>query len=373
MKVISTGSAMAWQLAARIAVSVKSQYIEQEHLLAGIFSLDKLVEEGKKTDSKRTVDVSMRSRLALESECRTLQELLDDYGLTFNHVRKIILSRLVRGSYDQKEDVILRSVECKRMFARAQELASSAKISSFSTLQLLCAIIETPNTMVEHVLEELHVLPLLIKQKSLALADCKGVYATSIETNECGSLDTYCFFPQGKTEAVTMLAGKIIGSGDLINGIGELELCCLLEDRNQLIRGIVDRCGKGDIAVPVEQGLLALFSSPVHAIESAIELQKAIPETDRLKIGLGIMQGDACKRKGVRAVEVAGTSIDSIRGMIRDISAGDILITGDVVSQLEDLSGGGFAWEQTGATIYGTGKNAVNVFRLTGFRDGENL
>jgi len=369
MKVISTGSTMAWQLAARIAVSMKSQFIEQEHLLAGIFSLDKLIEEGKKTDSKRTVEISMRSQLALESECKTLQQLLDDYKLGFDQVRKTILSRLTHGSYEQTEDVIHRSTECKRMFTRAQELATADGIASFSTLQLLSAIIEIPNTVVEQVLEELHILPLLMKQKLLALARRKGVYATSIETGENDSLDTYCFFPKGKKEAVIILVGKIVGSRDLIIELGELELCCLLEERNQLIKKIIARCGNGEMAATVEEGLVVLFASPADAVESALEIRDVISESDRLKMGFAVRQGTITKTKDARTAAVSGTSIDTARFMVRGTRPGDILVTEDIVNQLVKFSEGRIIWEPAGTCSPPGCETTDTIYQLTYLTD----
>ena len=359
-KYLSTGVSMAWQLAARIAGSLKHEFIEKEHVFVGIFSLDKLVEQGQTAESKKKVDISLRSQLALEDECSTLQELLDDYRITFEQLRKNVLVQMKPGTSTQTEDVIHRSDHCKAIFTRAEQMAKLAG-ASFSCLHLLSSLMEVPGNIIDNALEELRILPHQLKQKIINTAGRKNVYATTFDNQE---LNTCYMFPQAKKdEPVTILAGKVAGSKNLIEELGELQLCCLLEDRNQLISGIIDRHNKGEIVKSVEQGLLIVFSSPMDAVESACELQNSIPGHDDLQMGLGIDRGVIKRQESGRAVEVSGEPVSLARKMAKAAKGGDILASEDVVNQVGATSSENVTWEPAGTCTSESGDKPVKVYK----------
>jgi len=365
-KYLSTGVSMAWQLAARIAVSLKHEFIEKEHVFAGIFSLDKLIEQGRTTESKKKVDISLRSQLALEDECNTLQELLDNYRVTFEKVRKNVLVQMKPGTSTQTEDVIHRSENCKMIFTRAEDMAKYAG-ASFSCLHLLSILMEVPGTVIDQALENLRILPHQFRQKIVTSAGRTNVYATTFNKPE---LNTCYMFPQAKKDdPVTVLAGKVAGSKNLLEELGELQLCCLLEDRNQLISGIVDRHNKGEIVKSVEQGLLVVFSSPMDAVESACELQNSIPDHDDLQMGLGIDRGVIKRQESGRTVEVSGEPVTLARKMVKSAKGGDILASEDVVNQVGATSSGDVIWQPAGTCSSPGGEKTESIYRLTALTD----
>jgi ATP-dependent Clp protease ATP-binding subunit ClpC len=142
MKELSTGATAAWQIAAAEAGGAKHQYIEKEHLLIGIYSLEKvLMAAGQLRLDPRTVQ-------ALRTEYRTI----DCPGIYAAQLRRQIRSKLGAGNYQHTGNVIHRSETCKNIFKRADELAVS--LQTFSCLHLLAALLEDPGDTISSVLHE---------------------------------------------------------------------------------------------------------------------------------------------------------------------------------------------------------------------------
>ena len=370
-KYLSTGVTMAWQLAARIAVSLNHEYIEKEHIFAGIFSLEKLVQQGSVAEGKKKVDISDRSRIALEEECGILQEVLDDYKVTFEQLRKGILIQMRPGKSKQAENTIHRNYNCKLIFMRAEMMAKAAGSKYYSCLHLLAILMDSPGVIIENALANLRILPRQFRQKICTVANRTNVYATAFDTGT--EVNTCFMFPQEKKKPLTIIAGEVVGSKDLIETLGELQLCCLLEDLNQLVRMIVDRHGCGEIIDPVEQGLLVVFSSPKKAVKSTFELQKSIPPHDELKMSFGLDRGVIKRQESGRAVDVSGESVLLARKLAKSTGAGDILASENVIKQVGDTISGGITWEPAGTCTSEPGKEPVYVYRATTRKEAADL
>ncbi len=353
---------MAWQLAARIAVSLKHEFIEKEHLFIAIFSLEKLIEQGSGPDGTGKIDISLRSSQALKKECQALEELLTDFGVTCDQLRKGVLVQLRPGTSTLTEDVIHRNYNCKLIFTRAEELAKLAG-ASFSCLHLLTILMKNPSSIIDNALNRVRILPRLFWQKLLTATGQTNVYATTFQTPE---LNTCFMFQEDKTaKHHTILAGRIIGSKDLIEELGELQLCCLLEERNELIKRIVERNGRGEMIKSVEKGLLAVFSTSMAAVESAVDIQEGIPKQDQLQMGFGLERGVINRSEAGRSVEISGDAVTLAQKMAKIATGGEILASEEVFKQVGSTSVGNVKWEPAGSCEVAPGKPAISVHKAT--------
>ena len=163
MKDLSVGASLAWRLAAGETGAAKHQYIEKEHILIGICSLEKELRGGD-------AEITPHARQLLEAEHDDIEDLLRAFELDSTPLRRQVRERLGKGDYRRSEKVVHRSDACKRVFDRAGELAGAS--SEISCLHLLAAILEEPGGIIGGVLAEAGVQPAALRER--ALADAAG-------------------------------------------------------------------------------------------------------------------------------------------------------------------------------------------------------
>ena len=146
MKESLTGASIASQIAAEGARGAKHQYIEKEHLLIGICSLEKVLMAG----GKLTLD--RRTARALRTEYRAIEDVLHGSNIDTIQLRRHMRSQLGEGNYQHTEKIIHRSEACKNIFKRAAELAASPK--TLSCMHLLAALLEEPGDIISSVLHD---------------------------------------------------------------------------------------------------------------------------------------------------------------------------------------------------------------------------
>ncbi|MEN6454187.1 MAG: Clp protease N-terminal domain-containing protein [Prolixibacteraceae bacterium] len=112
----SIGVRLSWEIAGHEAAIKKSPFIEVDHIMLGILSLDKIL-----PPFKVRLGADMEQ---LNYEKKKLRELLDAFGLDINALR-IKLRRFVRdGKGVFSRDIFHRSEDCKKMFSEAECLAN---------------------------------------------------------------------------------------------------------------------------------------------------------------------------------------------------------------------------------------------------------
>jgi len=146
MKEPSPGAFIAWQIAAGEAGIAKQQHIEQEHLLIGICSFEKVLMTGGrgKLDTQTTQ--------ALQIENKAIEDVLRGSDIDTTQLRRRVRSKLEEGNYQHTEKVIHRSEACKNIFNCADELVASP--GTLSSIHLLAALLEDPGDIVSNVLQE---------------------------------------------------------------------------------------------------------------------------------------------------------------------------------------------------------------------------
>ena len=109
---LSRAANFAWQVAAQEAAAAKFEFIEPEHILIGICSLEKLDES--KIDPAEKVGF-LAEKAAIELRLN---------GLDPTQVRRSLRMELGEGHYARTEHTVHRSPACKQVFERAAKLGS---------------------------------------------------------------------------------------------------------------------------------------------------------------------------------------------------------------------------------------------------------
>lgn len=154
MTELSIGANLAWQIAAQEAASACREFIEPEHILIGIFSLEKILDQPEKAG------FDPASWQELQTEQDSIEEILqiNDIDSTKRiflahcaKIRRTMRTQLGKGDYIRTERTVHRSAACKQIFQRACEFAeSSTKVTS---INLLLAILEQPSKAITSVFE----------------------------------------------------------------------------------------------------------------------------------------------------------------------------------------------------------------------------
>ncbi len=151
MTELSFGAKLAWQLSAQEAAAARFEYIEPEHILIGICSLEKI----RPSDSANELDPL--SQKALLAEKATVEDVLGAFELDSTSLRRSVRQRLGKGKDQNAEKIVHRSPACKQIFHHAGELAGAG--GEITCIHLLAAILEQPSATVSSVLEEAGVKP----------------------------------------------------------------------------------------------------------------------------------------------------------------------------------------------------------------------
>ncbi|MEW6419518.1 MAG: ATP-dependent Clp protease ATP-binding subunit [Nitrospirota bacterium] len=164
MKDLSVGAYLAWQIAAMEAGAARFQFIEIEHIFIGVCSLEKVLKLSPEESGFNPQEIK-----ALQHEYAIFQDLIDKTGLNMTQLRRRMRKKLGISDYEHTEKVIHRSEECKKMFNRAYELASSE--DEISYLHLLAAILEKPGSNISHVLNESGISSDTLLKQVIAIMD----------------------------------------------------------------------------------------------------------------------------------------------------------------------------------------------------------
>ncbi|MBM4333550.1 MAG: ATP-dependent Clp protease ATP-binding subunit [Deltaproteobacteria bacterium] len=164
MKDLSIGTYIAWQIAANETAAGKFEHIEEEHVLIGILSLKKIVT----LDPEKT-GLKLQDHQALQIEAYQIEELLDKVKIDPTQFRRQIRGKIGDGKFERIEKVVHRSDACKKMFSRAEELATSSK--QITCLHLLFSIMEASQEIISQVLKSSGIEPEALREVTLAFMD----------------------------------------------------------------------------------------------------------------------------------------------------------------------------------------------------------
>lgn len=160
MKDLSLAADMAWRIAAHEAAASGYKFIEKEHLLIGIASIEKVIADGPEQ-----AGIKQNDWKDLKAEHSLLKQILRSHGIDQTKLRRIIRKRLGNGGYKHTEKTIHRSEECKAVFAKA---AAFPDLKLITTLHLAAAIAGNPGDILTTVFSELKVDPKALRETLLS-------------------------------------------------------------------------------------------------------------------------------------------------------------------------------------------------------------
>lgn len=164
MKNVSIGSSFAWQIAANETAAGKFQFIEKEHVLIGILSLEKLL-----MLSPEKAGLKSQDRQVLQLEYDFIADLLREFEIDSTQLRRQLRKKMGKGNYKRTEKVIHRSQTCKEVFKCSEELAASS--SQISCLHLFAAIMDAPQGVIKQVMKSMGTEPADFRERALAFMD----------------------------------------------------------------------------------------------------------------------------------------------------------------------------------------------------------
>jgi len=163
MKRLSMAANVALKMAASEAVKSKQPYIEKEHLLIGITSLEKIMMFGQ-----QEWGLTPQGRQELKAEHEALDEILGEFQFDTAKLRRMARAILVTGDYKHTDRIIHRSEACKLIFSRAEKLVELAP--EVSCLHLLAALLEEPGEEIGSILKKAELDPSVLRDHALVLA-----------------------------------------------------------------------------------------------------------------------------------------------------------------------------------------------------------
>jgi ATP-dependent Clp protease ATP-binding subunit ClpC len=126
----------AWQMAAAEAGAASHPFLEPEHLLIGICSLEKLL-----AAPPDRLALPPEARAGLRQEAEAVARALQAVGLEPTALRREVRQSLGAGDAKYPDNVVHRSPACKQVFANAALLAAGQPVTC---LHLLTVILRAP-------------------------------------------------------------------------------------------------------------------------------------------------------------------------------------------------------------------------------------
>lgn len=140
---LSPAAALAWKIAMFEALQAGSELLEKEHLLIGIYSLEKVI---SLQDLARDVPVAV----GVLHERDALDFSIKNFRLDASKLRRGVRGNLPPGRRAGNVRIVHRSPDCRKYFNRANELAEKNEITCIHLLQ---AILEDPGPKIIRVLK----------------------------------------------------------------------------------------------------------------------------------------------------------------------------------------------------------------------------
>ena len=146
MAQLSFSASVAWQIAAHEAAAGNHPLIEADHLLLGIFSLEKIGLSGMADN------LDAEAQRAIQAETSAVEDVLGAFELEATNLRRALRQSVGFGRSRSQDSVVHRSEACKQVFQRAEGLAEPG--GEITCLHLLVAILEQPSPVLTAVLAE---------------------------------------------------------------------------------------------------------------------------------------------------------------------------------------------------------------------------
>ncbi len=175
MKPLSPSADMAWRIAAHEAAASGYRFIEKEHLLIGIVSIEKVIANGPDQSG-----LDQKAWQELKEEHSILKRVLRSHGIEQTKLRRTVRKKLGHGGHKHTEKTIHRSEECRALFAKTAAFPDSKLIT---TLHLAAAIAANPGDILTTVFSDLGVDPKALRDALLTPPEKAPVEASDNQMN----------------------------------------------------------------------------------------------------------------------------------------------------------------------------------------------
>jgi len=357
MKELSVGASLAWQIAAMEASVAKRQYIEKEHLLIGIFSLEKMLLLADK------IGLTEEDRQVVETEHDAIEDGLCRFEMNATGLRRQVRQRLGTGNYTPTEDVIHRSEACKQVFQCADGLA--APTENISCLHLLAALLEEPGEVINSIFQEAGIVPADARQHILAglPVSVDDAILAGISNDDLAGIQDFAL--RENLSMLTIMFDDIVGSVALCAKLGEPTFQRLIQEHNDTVREIVGKHGKGKLIKSTGDGVLVVFTVPSVAVESALEIQKRFQGHEWLKLRIGIGVGQVRETEEQSLRDVFGLPV-SLTCRIMGLADGGHILTSKVIYEEVSrwLSSEQATWKSLGSRRCKPGEPTLDIYEV---------
>ena len=162
----------------------------------------------------------------------------------------------------------------------------------------------------------------------------------------------------GHSAIATVLFTDIVSSTATTQRIGDARAQELVRRHNTVVHAAITRNG-GRAVKHTGDGIMATFSSPSRALESAVEIQRNLARDNsaELHVRIGLNAGEPIAEDG----DLFGASVQLAR-RVCDYARGDQILVSDVVRQL--AAGKGFKFRDRGNFIPKGMDDAVPVYEV---------
>jgi len=357
MKFISVGASMAWQIAARAAVTGRHRYIEKEHLFLGIISLGKMI---CRIDQQK--GMSEHSAMALEEEYKVLCDLFLPYKADPDRLRSLMAGYMKPGDFTHDDTVVHRSDECKIIFRRAEQIASVSGCNYLSSLHLLAAIVKDPGDVIGEVFADARIVPHLLLTRVVKFAAESGLYASKLNANEFKTV--HMFARSKKTPQVTFVFEQVDGIDALLKTHGDAKCRALLSSHEKVVRELVtQKGGQGHVVKVTGDGVLMAFLTPESALDTSLRIQTAVRAERKLSVRIG-MDTVVLKKPAGKEQGRSGLPIRTAFNIMRMSQGGHILASDSFRQALDSSQLEHVEWSQHGTVVLETGGPSVVVHEV---------
>jgi class 3 adenylate cyclase len=356
LKKYSVGVRCTWQVASWEAAAAKNTFIEPEHLLIGLFSLDKV------HSSSLFMSLSEPEKKQLQLEQIRLNKVVRDLNISPADIRRRLRGKLPHKHFSANVKIIHRSGAAKNCFTYATQLANNS--SEIDILILLAAIMSYPGKRIEQEFANLGVPCRSVWIKALAYPNGPTVPAEEgISGSDFASIQT--FTKHNRSSKLTIMFDDIVGSMALYHKLGDDEFLKLIQYHDETIKHVIKRKGQGEIIKSTGDGLLMVFSNPAIAVECALDIQKEFLSHNLLKIRIGMDMGEVKQVGDEKSRDIFGIRVSSANRIMCAAEGGHVLTSKAVFEEAQNKkSGQPASWKYLGSRSFKPGEPIIEVYEV---------
>ena len=357
MSKTSPGLRLAWQIASWEANAARQEFIECEHLLIGICSMEKMdiLKVSRKLDPK--------DQQYLESERTGIDDIINSFGITPASLRRRLREKCPKGKFRRKDKVIHRSPETMKIFAKAVSLNGSDEY--LNILHLMAAILQNPTPLIGVVLDK-HQIDKTIAQERVRGHNLEKDTDQKLQGIDRKAYDSiHSFTKNSNVSKLTIMFDDIVGSMALFNKMGDESFYKLIQYHDDTIQRVVKKSGKGEIIKSTGDGLLMIFSNPAAAVESALEIQKEFLKRNILKVRIGMDLGEVREVMDKRSRDIFGIKVSSANRITAASVGGHVLASRAVFEATQkQLADKGVKWKFLASRSFKPGEPTIDIYEV---------